>query len=98
MTFEEWTALWKPNPDFPECLCCGSTNTKEHHFVQMWCRGRKKWESESFCLDCNMFSWRSYADPDFKTPEETEKDRWNELIRADQNHSHHAVAGEGVRG
>jgi hypothetical protein len=44
--------------------------------VQTWCRGKKKWESECLCLDCHMFSWRDYSDPDYKTPEEYEKDRW----------------------
>lgn len=43
---------------------------------QTWCRGKKKWESECLCLDCHSFSFRSYRDPDFKTPEEYEKDRW----------------------
>ena len=35
MTFDEWSANWKRNDDFPDCLCCGSKNTKEHHFVQI---------------------------------------------------------------
>lgn len=43
---------------------------------QMWCRGKKKWESEILCLDCHSFTLRTYADPDFKTPEEYEKERW----------------------
>lgn len=35
--------------------------------LQTWCRGKKKWESETLCLDCHCFSFRSYCDPDFKT-------------------------------
>lgn len=42
----------------------------------MWCRGKKKWESEILCLDCHSFTLRTYSDPDFKTPEEYEKERW----------------------
>lgn len=34
MTVAEWAARWKRNDDFPECLSCNSTNTKEHHFTQ----------------------------------------------------------------
>lgn len=34
MSVDEWSARWKRNDDFPECLNCGSTNTKEHHFTQ----------------------------------------------------------------
>lgn len=36
MTVDEWSARWKSNDDFPECLSCGSTTTKEHHFTQTW--------------------------------------------------------------
>ena len=42
----------------------------------------KKWESELLCLACHSFSWRSYCDPDFKTPEQYEKERWEALIAA----------------
>lgn len=35
MTIDEWARDWKPNPDFKECAACGSTNTREHHFVQV---------------------------------------------------------------
>lgn len=35
MTVEEWASRWKRNDDFPDCLQCGSTNTKEHHFIQV---------------------------------------------------------------
>ena len=34
MTVDEWSARWKPNEAFPECLQCGGKNTKEHHFTQ----------------------------------------------------------------
>ena len=44
MTVSEWTSRWKQNDRFPDCLACGSTNTKEHHFTQTWCRGKKKFE------------------------------------------------------
>jgi hypothetical protein len=27
-------------------------------------------------MDCHAFSYRSYSDPDFLTPEEYEKHRW----------------------
>jgi len=80
MTVDEYTALWKRNDDFPDCLACGGMNTKEHHFVQTWCRGLRRWESETLCLDCHMFSWRSYADPDFATPEEHEKALWESML------------------
>ena len=36
MTVDEWAKRWKRNDDFPECLSCGSKNTKEHHFTQVW--------------------------------------------------------------
>lgn len=36
MSVDEWSARWKRNDDFPECLNCGSKNTKEHHFTQAW--------------------------------------------------------------
>ena len=80
MTIDEWTARWKRNDDFPDCLACGSKNTKEHHFNQSWCRGRKKWESELLCMDCHMFSWRSYDDPDFMMPEDYEKLKWEKMV------------------
>ena len=35
MSVDEWSARWKQNEDFPECLNCGSKNTKEHHFTQV---------------------------------------------------------------
>ena len=35
MTVDEWAYRWKRNDDFPECMACGSTNTKEHHFIQV---------------------------------------------------------------
>jgi hypothetical protein len=35
MDVEEWAARWKPNEDFPECLGCGSSRTKEHYFTQV---------------------------------------------------------------
>lgn len=35
MTVEEWSARWKKNEAWPECLQCGSKNTKEHHFTQV---------------------------------------------------------------
>jgi len=80
MTVDEWAGRWKRNDDFPECLNCGSMNTKEHHFVQTWCRGKKQWESETLCMDCHSFSWRSYADPDFLMPEDYEKMRFQKLV------------------
>ncbi len=84
MTVEEWSRHWKRNDDLKSCLACGSLNTKEHHFIQTWCRGKKKFESETLCLDCHYFSWRSYCDPDFKTPEEYEKSKWEGFIRSEQ--------------
>lgn len=35
MSVAEWSARWKRNDDFPDCLNCGSLNTKEHHFIQV---------------------------------------------------------------
>lgn len=43
------------------------------------CRGCKLWESETLCLDCLTFSYRSYKDPDFLTPEQREKIHWEQL-------------------
>jgi len=80
MTVDEWISRWKPNERFPDCLSCGSTNTKEHHFSQTWCRGKKKFESETICCECHMWSWRSYADPDFLTPEEYDKLKWEKMV------------------
>ena len=64
------------NDDLPDCLSCGSTETKEHHFVQSWCRGNRMWESETFCTACHAWSWRSYADPEFMMPETFERLKW----------------------
>ena len=68
------------NDDFPDCLACGSTRTKEHHFRQDWCRGAKKWESETFCSDCHGWSWRSYADPSWLSGEEAERIGWEKFL------------------
>ncbi|DBA87486.1 TPA: hypothetical protein ACH3X1_004521 [Trebouxia sp. C0004] len=82
MTVDEWSARWKRNDDFPSCLKCDGVNTKEHHFIQTWCRQKKKWESELLCLDCHTFSWRSYSDPDFMTPEQYQKQYWQQQAKA----------------
>ena len=37
MTVDEWAKRWKRNDDFPDCLACGSSSTKEHHFTQACC-------------------------------------------------------------
>lgn len=50
--------------------------------AQTWCRGKKTWESEVICMECHMFTWRAYRDPDFMTPEDYEKARWEKLVRA----------------
>jgi len=34
MSVAEWSSRWKRNDDFPDCLSCGSLNTKAHHFIQ----------------------------------------------------------------
>jgi len=80
MTVEEWAARWNPNPEYQECLACGSMNTKEHHFQQTWVLSRKQWDAESLCLDCLKFSWRFYKDPDFKTPRQLELEKWATLM------------------
>ncbi|WIA11099.1 hypothetical protein OEZ85_011244 [Tetradesmus obliquus] len=80
MDVNEWAGRWKTSAEFPQCLACGGSNTKEHAFTQTWCRGKRVWESESLCLDCHRFSWRGYRDPDFKTPEQYEKERWGALV------------------
>lgn len=108
MAVQEWSSRWKRNDDLPQCLRCGSKNTKEHHFTQTWyaccamlanltgknlseravlgqlcrCRQKKKWESELLCLDCHAFSWRSYVDPDFLTPEQYQKKYWQQIASA----------------
>lgn len=80
MSVREWTARFAHNADLPECGACGSEDTKEHHFVQTWCRGKKKWESEAVCLDCHMFTLRTYTDPDFLSPEEHMKRMWQDIV------------------
>ena len=35
MAVDEWAKRWKRNDDFPDCLACGNSNTKEHHFTQV---------------------------------------------------------------
>lgn len=78
---KKYFGRFKTSPEFPECLECGGTDTKEHYFTQTWCRGRRRWEAESCCLGCLRFSHRSYEDPDFETPEEHEKRYWTEAVR-----------------
>jgi hypothetical protein len=80
MDWAEYFGRFKTSPEFPECLACGGTNTKEHAFSQTWCRGKRVWEAESVCLDCLQFSHRAYRDPDFQMPEEFEKERWQRLV------------------
>ena len=82
MTINEWSSRWKQNDRFPDCLACQSVSTKEHHFTQTWCRGKRQFESELLCSDCHMFSWRSYSDPDFMLPEEYDKIRWEKMVEA----------------
>ncbi|PNW81318.1 hypothetical protein CHLRE_07g350926v5 [Chlamydomonas reinhardtii] len=84
MSVEEWSRRWKRNDDFPHCLApgCGGADTREHYFTQTWCRGKRLWASESLCMACHAFSFRSYADPDFKTPEQYEKELWEEMAAA----------------
>lgn len=84
MSVREWAARFAHNDDFPECSACGSTDTKEHHFVQTWCRGKKKWTSEVVCLDCHAFTLRDYVDPDFLTPEEHMKQLWRDIVKENQ--------------
>lgn len=80
MTIDEWSARWKPNPDFAGCGNCGlEAYTREHHFVQTWCRGKKMWEAESLCVACGAFTRREYSDPDFQTPEQVEAAAWAAL-------------------
>lgn len=80
MSVDEWTARFKRSEEFPDCLGCGSTATKEHAFTQSWCQGKRKWEAESVCLDCHVFSWRRYADPDYKEPAQLEVEAWTGLV------------------
>jgi hypothetical protein len=35
MSVDEWAARFKRSEEFPECLACGGTNTKEHAFTQV---------------------------------------------------------------
>jgi hypothetical protein len=35
MDVNEWAARWKTSAEFPQCLACGSSNTKEHAFTQV---------------------------------------------------------------
>jgi 5-methylcytosine-specific restriction endonuclease McrA len=82
MTIDEWSARWKRNDDYPACANCGGTGaTREHHFVQTWCRGKKTWDAESLCVACGAFTRRRYVDPDFRTPEQVEAAAWAELMK-----------------
>ncbi len=49
--------------------------------VMIRCRQKKKWESELLCLDCHAFSWRSYSNPDFMTPEQYQKQYWQQQAK-----------------
>ena len=86
MTVAEFTDSWKRNDDYPDCLACGSLNTREHHFIQTWCRSAKHWTSETLCLDCQSWSWRSYCDPEYMTSEDHEKLMWEKMVRANDAH------------
>jgi len=35
MSVEEWSARFRRSEEFPECLACGGSNTKEHAFTQV---------------------------------------------------------------
>lgn len=35
MSVAEWAARFKCSQEFPECLACGGSNTKEHAFTQV---------------------------------------------------------------
>lgn len=39
MDWNEYFGRFKTSPEFPQCLACGGTNTKEHYFTQTWCVG-----------------------------------------------------------
>jgi hypothetical protein len=47
--------------------------------VQDWCRGAKRWASESFCSDCHGWSWRSYADPEWLSGEDAHRLMWDKF-------------------
>ncbi|KAF8068161.1 EP0 [Scenedesmus sp. PABB004] len=79
MSADEWAARFRRSAEFPECLACGGANTREHAFSQTWCRGKCAWEAESLCLDCLAFSHRAARDPEWKAPEQHEKERWTTL-------------------
>ena len=82
------------NDDLPDCLSCGSMETKEHHFVQCWCRGKRLWESETFCTVCHAWSWRSYADPEFMMPETFEKLQWETRAEDEEARKVKALASQ----
>ena len=84
MTIKEYASRWKANHDHPlltACISCKGINTKEHHFMQTWCRSCVQWEAEILCLDCHGFSHRSFKDPNFKTPAQHEKETWENMAR-----------------
>jgi hypothetical protein len=35
MSVDEWAARFKRSEEFPDCLACGGTHTKEHAFTQV---------------------------------------------------------------
>merc|ERR1712216_187890 len=71
MTVEEWSRHWKRNDDLKSCLACGSLNTKEHHFIQTWCRGKKKFESDRCAWTAITFPGAATATRTSRRPRST---------------------------
>jgi hypothetical protein len=39
MSVDEWAARFRKSEEFPDCLACGGSNTKEHAFTQVTAAG-----------------------------------------------------------
>ena len=61
LTVREWARRWKKSAKFPECHACGSKDTKLISYHDDCVDNKRRWTSESLCLDCHKFTWREYC-------------------------------------
>ena len=52
---------------------------------------------ETFCVDCQSWSFRSYCDPDFMMPEEHERLSWEVMAANEQLKKLQKLAGPAPR-
>ena len=65
-TVREWAARWSTSKKFPECHSCGSVDTKRIFFTDEALDGKRRWTSETLCLDCHKFTWREYIEEGYQ--------------------------------